>query len=114
MPTEFITTDGSSNPIKLSLKEVYGHTCTTVIMVNHAIVATLNDTVKDYILGTNQGLSGNTVTVTTTSLKTSPSVNTEIDYSLDSGTPPTTTDTDAQTFSAGVNAVPHFMTYFMV
>lgn len=111
MPTEFITTDGSANPITLSAKEVYGHLISTVIMINHAVFASINGDFEDYVLGTNKSLAGNTVTVTTTSLKVTPSNNTEVDYVL-KGAGVDVQDNDLLQFPAGVSVDPHFMTYY--
>ncbi|ASU32289.1 hypothetical protein [Mucilaginibacter xinganensis] len=113
MPTQIITTDGTTNPVMLSVQEVQGHRINTVIMVNHLVVATIDNNFASHIVGTNNGLKGNTVTVTTTSLKVTPSNNTEVDFTLD-GAGPQQIDADKLQFPPGISAVPHFMTYFMV
>lgn len=113
MPTQIITTDGSINPITLSVKENYGHRITTVIMINHAVFATINNDFEDHILGTNNSLAGNTITVTTSSLKVTPTSNTEINFAL-KGAKTEQDDNDLLQFAAGVSAVPHFMTYYLV
>jgi len=113
MPTEIITTDGSTNPITLSVNEVYGHRITTVIMINHAVFATINNNFDDHILGTNKSLAGNTITVTTSSLKVTPSNNTEVDFVL-KGATAEQDDNDVLPFPNGISVVPHFMTYYLV
>jgi hypothetical protein len=113
MPTEIITTDGTTNPVTLSVNEVFGHRITTVIMINHAVFATIQNNFTDHVIGTNIGLAGNTITITTTSLKVTPSNNTEVDFTL-KGVGPQKDDPDLLQFTAGVSVVPHFMTYFML
>lgn len=113
MPTEIINTDGSANPVTLSVNEVYGHRINTVIMINHAVVATIQDNFDDYVLGTNVSLANNTIIVTTTSLKVTPSNNSEVDFTL-KGAGPQQDDADPLQFAAGIGAIPHFMTYYML
>jgi hypothetical protein len=113
MPTEIITTDGTTNPVTLSVNEVYGQRINTVIMINHAVFATIDNNFDDCVLGTNKSLSGNTIIVTTSSLKVTPSDNTEVNFTL-KGAGPKQDDADPLLFPDGISAVPHFMTYYMI
>jgi hypothetical protein len=112
MPSRTVFTDGSNTAVTLSVNEVFGHRITTIIDINGATLATIQGNFNDHLLGTNVGLAGATVDVTTTSLKVTPSANSQIDYVL-KGAGADAQDSDLLAFGTDP-VVTHLMTYIML
>jgi hypothetical protein len=113
MPTEIITTDGTINPVTLSVNEVYGQRITTIIEIDGTKLPSIQSNFNDHQIGTNASLTGTTISVTTTSLKVTPTNNTEVDFTV-KGAGPDVTDLNLQHFAPGELTVTHLMSYIML
>lgn len=108
MPQELVETNNTNDPITLSVSIKFGHKATSVVMLNHIVIATKQDDFT-MALGANNGLKNNTVIVTTSVLKTSPSIHSEVDFTLTGAQTDPLDDASVKDFPSGVNVTAHNM-----
>ncbi|HKR04359.1 MAG TPA: hypothetical protein VJY62_06935 [Bacteroidia bacterium] len=115
MPFRIVQTKNTNDAITLSVDVKFGHKASSVIMMDHAIIATVPDSFQDLFLGTNNELRDKTITVTTSVMKTTPSIDSDVDYQLD-GAAQNYTDHSSKPacFQNGVNVVAHTMEYTFI
>lgn len=109
MPNTIVNTDGSSKAITLSVAEERGHHIETVITINHVEFATKEGDFKDLQIGTNASLANKTISVVTTSEKTSPAANSRVVFTLN-GAKEAHVDTEELEFD-GQPILTYYMTY---
>ena len=108
-----VNTNGSDDPISLSLSEVYGHRITTIITMDKKDSAPLQGNFKNHIIGTNKSLVGKRVLISTDTVKVTPTANTQVDYSL-KGASSQHDDSDKSQFGDGMPTVGHYINYHFI
>jgi hypothetical protein len=109
MPNAIVNTDGSNNPITLSVAEERGHHIETQISINGIVFTTREGNFQDLPIGTNASVANGTISVVTTSQKTSPAANSKVVFTLKGAKEPHVDSDDRQFGDAPI--VSHFMTY---
>ena len=116
MATEFVTTKPNSDSITLSVN-TNGMKASTSISLNGMLLKSLDDSFTDFYIGTNQGLNGNTLTVTTY-ISRYPSIasTSQVDFMLNgaASVSPDNPHVSSEPFPANAPVVPHFMTYYFM
>lgn len=116
MSTVLVTTKDNHDSITLSV-DVHDMKATTSIFLNNMLIKTIEGSFSDFFLGTNQGLNGNAVTVTTQVFRFPPEAETSsVDYILNGAAEvkPDNPVNSSKPFIDGVPLASHFMSYFFV
>ncbi|MBL7911966.1 MAG: hypothetical protein JNJ41_12985 [Bacteroidia bacterium] len=108
-----IKTKKDNSPITLSVTIKYGHYGTTTINLNGNPIKTIGGNFKDFVLGTNNSLKHNTISVVTSVLVTNAELNTEVEFDVVGGE---NSDKDTSNIKAdnNVNYVPHYNGYTFI
>jgi hypothetical protein len=113
MPTAFVTTLDNDDSITLSV-DTNGLRASTTIFLNHHLVKTLDNSFKDFFLGTNKGLKNNIVTINTQVFRSPPTLDeSTVSFFIDcaGSVEPDNPTVSTKKFSDGVPLLPHFMVY---
>lgn len=109
MPHAKVYTDGSNNPITLSVAEERGHHIHTTITINGQELPLIENNFNDKVIGTNISLAYATVSIITTSAKVTPASNSKVVFTLKGAKEPHV-NVDEQAF-ADMPTITHYMTY---
>ncbi len=114
MPTNFVTTKDNFDSIELSVN-TNGMKASTTIMLNGTVLKTINNSFSDFFIGTNKGLNGNHLIITTTVFHyPSDIVSSTIDYNLTGAADVTPNNPDSSTrnFIEASPYITHYMEYY--
>jgi hypothetical protein len=96
MPNATVHTDGSNNPITLSVTEERGHHIQTIITINGIQLPRIENNFNDRPIGTNVSLANATVSVVTTSAKVTPAQNSIVVFTLKGAQEPHVNNNEGQ------------------
>jgi hypothetical protein len=116
MPTAFVTTKPNHDSLTLSV-DAKGSMASTSIFLNGNWIKTIDGSFNNYYLGTNSGLKGNNIVITTQVARFPATLESStVDFFIDgaAGVDPNNPMTSTKEFQTGAPNVPHFMTYYFI
>lgn len=114
MATSFVSTKPNQDSITLSV-DVKGSMASTSIFFNGNWIKTIDGSFNDYYLGTNLGLKGNNIVITSQVARYPANINTStVDFYINgaANVEPNKPVTSNEDFQDDAPNVPHFITYY--
>ena len=116
MATGFVTTKANQDPITLSVS-AHGAMASTSIFLNGHWIKTIEGDFKDFYVGTNSGVKGNNLVLTTQVARFPGNLNSStVDFYIGGAADvqPDNPTTSNKNFQNEAPNVPHFMTYYFI
>jgi hypothetical protein len=116
MPTGFVTTKPNHDSVLLSV-DAHSSMVSTSIFINGNWIKTIDGSFNDYYLGTNVGLKGNNIILTSQVARFPSSMTSStVDFYIDgaASVDPSNPITSTKDFQNSAPNVPHFMTYYFI